>query len=177
MSSEPRAQTVRVDTAAVVKELRPALYAFFLRRTAHPAEAEDLTQEVIIRVLTQSGISSNEHLKGYCFRAAANLWADRGRRRLARGSTMAWNDAASYAGDEGLSPERVVAGREEMTRVIRALNELPERTRQVFVLQRLEQMTYPQIAESLGIAVSTVEKHMIKALAYLNSKRRGQGES
>jgi RNA polymerase sigma-70 factor (ECF subfamily) len=64
-----------------------------------------------------------------------------------------------------------------MARVMRALNELPERTREIFVLQRLEQMTYPQIAEALAISVSTVEKHMIKALAYLTARRRAEEKS
>ncbi len=56
-------------------------------------------------------------------------------------------------------PERVVAAQEEMARVIAALNELPERTREVFMLQRLEHMTYPQIAEGLGMPLGTVEAH------------------
>lgn len=160
------------DRAAAVAQLRPALLKYFQRKCGTVQEAEDLAQEVILRVLIHSDLSTGDELKGYCFRAAANLWRDRGRRQLVRGTVCEWDDTASYSRDEENSPERVVAGREEIRRVVQAIGQLPERTREVFVLHRLEQLTYPQIAEGLGIAVSTVEKHMIRALAYLTRQGR-----
>jgi len=56
-----------------------------------------------------------------------------------------------------------------------ALLQLNERTRDVFVLSRLERMKYAEIAEMYGISVSAVEKHMIKALAHLARRVRGVG--
>jgi RNA polymerase sigma factor (sigma-70 family) len=162
------------DSAGFVAELRPALVKYFKRRCG-AQEAEDLAQEVILRVLIQPNLSAGAQLRGYCFRAAANLWRDRGRRRLTRGVVATWDDAAIYSLDEGNCPERVVAAREEIARVVGVLMELPERTRQVFILNRLEQLTYAQIAAGLGMALSTVEKHMIRALAYLSKNSAGQG--
>jgi len=176
MSSDKISQGEPWGVAAIVTELRPALVKYFQRKCS-TQEAQDLTQEVILRVLTQPNLSTEGELRGYCFRAAANLWRDRERRRMTRGAVLAWDDTAPYSQDEGNAPERVTAGREEMARVIQALNELPERTREVFVLQRLEQMTYPQIAEGLGVALSTVEKHMIRALAHLTAKIRDPGRN
>ena len=45
---------------------------------------------------------------------------------------------------------------------------LPERQKQVYVLHREEGLTYPEIAEQLGISKNTVENHMVKALKYLH---------
>ncbi len=157
--------------------MRPALIKYFKRRCGNAVEAEDLTHDVLVRALSHSAWISADQARGYIFRAAVNRWRDRGRRQMTQGEVLPWDDSAPYSQDDGSISERVIAAREEMVLVIQALNELPERTRKVFVLQRLEQMTYPQIAEGLGMALSTVEKHMIRALAHLTAKRRAQGRS
>ena len=48
-----------------------------------------------------------------------------------------------------------------------ALNALPDRTRQVFVLCRVEGMRHRTVARRLGVSVSSVDKHMMKAIAHL----------
>jgi RNA polymerase sigma-70 factor (ECF subfamily) len=68
---------------------------------------------------------------------------------------------------EGIPLERVVLSEEALHRVDAALLQLNERTRDVFVLNRLEQMKNREIAQMLGISESAVEKHMTKALAHL----------
>lgn len=165
------------DRAALTTQMRPALVKYFRRRCGNDAEAEDLAHDVLVRALGHATWDSPEHLRGYIFRAAVNRWRDRGRRQLARGEVLSWDDRVAQSEGDAKSPERAAAGWEEIARVVRALAELPERTREVFVLQRLEQMTYPQIAEGLGIAVSTVEKHMIRALAHLTARRFGRNRS
>jgi RNA polymerase sigma-70 factor (ECF subfamily) len=71
------------------------------------------------------------------------------------------------------SPEHVLLGRERLARATAVLLELPERTRVIFVLRRLEGMKYLDIAARLGISVSAVEKHMERAVARL---MEGAGE-
>ena len=51
-----------------------------------------------------------------------------------------------------------------------ALEELPPRTRQVFVLCRIEGMRQKGVAKRLGVSVSAIEKHMIKAIAHLSMR-------
>ena len=57
-------------------------------------------------------------------------------------------------------------------RATAALLELPDRTRIIFVLRRLEGMKYSEIAHKLGISVSAVEKHMLRAMSYLTERMR-----
>ena len=78
-----------------------------------------------------------------------------------------WDDAASFAQAEESSPERVLSSEQELHAVVEALASLSERTRDVFLLFRLEQMKHGQIAEMFGISVSAVEKHVSKAVAHL----------
>jgi RNA polymerase sigma factor (sigma-70 family) len=172
MANKPDLPVALQGDNELVAQMRPALVKYFKRKSGDLADAEDLAHEVLVRALDRRAWKSFEEAKGYIFRAAVNRWRDFGRRNLIRGNTQEFDETRIEIEDEVNSPERVLIGREEMVRVIQGLSELPERTREIFVLQRLEHMSYPQIAEGLGIALSTVEKHMIKALAYLTTKRR-----
>jgi RNA polymerase sigma factor (sigma-70 family) len=86
---------------------------------------------------------------------------------VTHGSITPWNDKAPYAADEEKSPERVLVVEQELSLVAGALNRMPERTRDVFLLIRVEGLKQAEIAEMLGISVSAVEKHFAKALAHL----------
>lgn len=153
--------------ASLVAELRPALVAFFQRRCRNTAEAEDLAQDVVVRALAHAKSLSPEQANGYIFRIAVNRWRDRGRRLISHGSCVAWDEKSALAVSDGFSPERVACGQQELCNVVMALQELGERTRDVLVLCRLEQMKQAEIASAMGISVSSVEKHLVRALAHL----------
>ncbi|MDI1296884.1 MAG: sigma-70 family RNA polymerase sigma factor, partial [bacterium] len=70
-------------------------------------------------------------------------------------------------GESDIGPDRILAGREALKTALAALERLPERTRTIFVLRRLEGMRYLEIARRLGLSVSAVEKHMVRAVAHL----------
>ena len=160
-----------MDTDLVIAQVRPALVRFFQRRCRNISRAEDLAQEVIVRTLGRAGLTSPEQARGYIFRAAANLWRDQQRRESRFVSPeVGWEDETALNVSEGVPLERALVGEEELYCVNAALLELSERTRDIFVLHRLEQMKYADIARVLGISVSAVEKHMSKALALLSER-------
>jgi RNA polymerase sigma factor (sigma-70 family) len=155
------------------------LLKFFLRRIKDRAQAEDLTQEVLLRIIRSPDLGLIENPEGYVFKAAANLLLDH-RRRLLRNPTLRAQPLDEVlAGEPGArlvedrSPERVLVGEATLTEVLEALAELGELTRNVFVLFRLENMQQKDIAALYGIGQSTVEKHVMKAMLHL-SKRCGR---
>lgn len=166
MPPEPQPNADPASTAFIA-DLRPALVAYFQRRCGNAAEAEDLAQDVILRALSHAEWSSPEEARGYIFRIALNRWRDRGRRKVTHGTEIDWDDDSALSAGEEISPERVLTGQEQLRRVAAALQELEPRTRDVFVLCRLEQMKQKEIADVLGISVSAVEKHLVKALAHV----------
>ena len=156
-----------VHAGEFLTEYRPALISFFRRRCKNLAQAEDLAQDVILRTLDRQW-ANVEEAKGYVFRTAANLWCDQTRRQIATGSTeLRWDENIVQGVSGGIPIERVLLSEEELHRVDAALLQLSERTRDIFVLNRLEQMKNSEIAAMLGISESAVEKHMTKALAHL----------
>jgi len=164
-----RVQT-EADVDAISRRFRPALMAFFVRRIHDHCEAEDLTQQVLLRVAERAASIDERGPDGYVFQIAANLLRDRSRRLRVRATYQAGFGMLDASRIEELDPDRVVQGRHSLDVVLKALNDLPERTRNIFILARLESLKQREIAEMLGISVRTVEQHMIRASAQLRQR-------
>lgn len=145
---------------------RAPLMAYFNRRTGDYGEAEDLAQEVLVRVLQRDNLGGVESPDAYVFRIARNLLRDRARRSDVRRKYQIELELREE-GTEGLSAERVLQGKEELEKAMNALAELKEKTRDIFILSRLEGMKYREIADLYGMSVSAVEKHLIQAFAHM----------
>lgn len=152
------------------------LMAFFLRRLDDRSEAEDLTQEVLLRVVRAAGIEKIERPESFVFKIAINLLRDRRRRSVRAGNPgfVPLDEALAEELQshlvEDLSPERVLLGRDSLAEALRALDELGERTRNIFILFRLENMKQKDIAALYGIGQSTVEKHVMRAVLHLATR-------
>jgi RNA polymerase sigma-70 factor (ECF subfamily) len=143
------------------------LLRYFERRVRERHEAADLVQEVFLRLSTRGDADKIEHLRSYVFQVAAAVLADRHRRRTVRQADAHVPFDPERIGEAEIAPDRIVAGREALGAALAILQTMPERTRTVFVLRRMEGMRYRDIAERLGISVSAVEKHMVRAVEYL----------
>ncbi len=152
---------------------RRPLLAYFQRRLSDRNEAEDLTQDVFVRLLAVSSFDGVENVDAYVFKIATNVLHDRHRRAL----RQHWVDESPLDEEiiaeiasfcvEDRGPERVLLGKEALATALKALDELGDRTRNIFVLSRLERMKQKDIAVLYGIAPSTVEKHVLRALAHI----------
>lgn len=172
MTSSTAPTVESLDSTALLAQFRPTLVKYFQRKCRSLAEAEDLAQDVILRTLTHANWQSAEHAKGYMFRAAVNRWRDRERRRVTHGTELQWDDHSGFSTDEEVTPERVLVAEQEFRILVTALSELPERTRDVLILARLEQIRQAEIATIFGISVSAVEKHLARALAHIARRLR-----
>ena len=159
------------------RSFRGPLLAYFSKRVGNRNEAEDLTQEVFIRLLHHPDKNDGRTLDGYVFTIAANLLRDRAKSvaaahdRQARSLDMlVEEDAFSANLVEDRNPERVLVGKQTIQDVLDALAELGDRTRDVFILARLENIQHREIAAMYGISVSAVEKMMMKAMAHLGAR-------
>lgn len=157
------------DVIALSREYRPALMAFFLRRIADHAEAEDLTQEVFTRLASHPDVTMQSG-SAYLFQTAANLLRDRSRRAKVRTEYRQMLSDADGLGVDPIDPFRIAAGRDSIGAMREALGELDETTAAIFALYRLEHMSKDVIADTFGIAVRTVEKHLTRAMVLLTER-------
>lgn len=157
------------DVVELSREFRPALMAFFLRRVNDHAEAEDLTQEVFSRIAAQPDMAMRSG-SAYLFQIAANLLRDRARRQQVRRNYRETLGQIEGETVELIDPFRVTAARSSIAALRAALDELDPTTSAIFALYRLEYMNKDVIAESFGITVRTVEKHLTKAMVRLTAR-------
>lgn len=140
---------------------------FFRRLGADPHEAEDLTQDVFLRLYNGAReYVPSERFEAYAFRVARNCWIDRQRRRAARGGgesapvEMLDDIADARAAETGAALERG----EQAGLIQCALGRLPEAHRQVFELGVVQELPYGEIADLLGVPVGTVKSRMFHAV-------------
>ncbi|WP_353470105.1 RNA polymerase sigma factor [Sphingomonas faeni] len=147
--------------------LRSALTRFFSSRGIVPTEIDDLVQDVFLRVVRRGSLSALDNVEAYVFTTAQSVLTDRGRRRATRLVDKHVSFHPDVHGGEDLGPDRIAAGRQQLSATTRALMELPERARQVFILRRLEGMAFGEIALRLGISLSSAEKDMQQAVRHV----------
>jgi RNA polymerase sigma-70 factor (ECF subfamily) len=143
---------------------RPALLRYLMLRGASADEADDILQEVYLK-LAAGDIGPVAEARAYLYRVTNNHFLDRRRsadRRARREED--WVAAHGEGGrDEQPSAEARIIAREQLAILQRVLDRLPERTRGIFRLFRIEGEPQRKIAADLGISVSAVEKHLTRA--------------
>ncbi len=139
------------------------LLRFFGRRIGWES-APDLVQDAFTRVLHSGAFERLDNPSAYLTRTARNLLIERSRRRMREQNVMFPLDEGR---DAPIAPEQTwQIETTDLRRVYRqALLALPPRTRRIFLMHRLRQMTYREIAEHFGISDQGVEYHMMRALA------------
>jgi RNA polymerase sigma factor (sigma-70 family) len=146
---------------------RAGLVQFFRRKTRDTGEIEDLVQEVFLRISARRSGDAIDNLGGYVFQTAASVLADRHRRRTVRhADDHVEFDTERHAAND-FDAAHIVETRQSLRAAVAALEILPERTRAIFILRRLEGHPYRDIAEQFGISISAVEKHMVRAVQHL----------
>ena len=169
--SRPSAQWAAQDALwqALVDEFTKPLTGFFAKRVSDRAEVDDLVQEVFLRLVQRCGETQIEHVHGYVFQVARSVLNDRLRKgRVRRSHAHDAFDEELHAGAD-FSPERVFLGKEEVGLLLAALETLPQKTQDVFVLRAFENRKYVEIATMMKFSIRSAEKHMAKALAHIGA--------
>ncbi|MBN2971039.1 RNA polymerase sigma factor [Roseomonas aeriglobus] len=165
--------------AQVYVERRGELLRFLTARVGDAAEAEDLLQELWIRIQA-ADIGPVANGRAYLYRAAQNLVLDRvtaRKRRAARESDWAAGARAPIPGPEPADPakdaEATLIEREETALLASAIAALPEAAGRAFRLHKLDGLPHAEVAARLGISRSGVEKHIALAMVHLRRALRG----
>ena len=145
-----------------------ALGRFFERRVPNRADVPDLVQEVFLRLSRMDDPQAIEKPEHFLFVTAANVLRDRARRDLAQRRSVD-EDAAEFSHAQGsdFAPDRVLESKQAAEFLAAALRDLPERTRDIFVLRVIEGMKMADVARAFSISTRAAEKHQAKALAHV----------
>jgi RNA polymerase sigma-70 factor (ECF subfamily) len=165
--------------STLVEEAGPVrqwLTRYFRRQVRNDAEIEDMVQDVFARMVARDSPNPVENIGGYVLKTASSVLTDWIRHQSSHRAGHHVAFEPEVHGEDAIDPERILRGKEELHAATLVLLRLPERTRTVFILRRLEGERFLDIATRLGISVSAVEKHMVRAIRELSlemEKRRG----
>ncbi len=169
MTNRPSTQPDPDVREAFVARYEGALRSYFAKRVNHYDDIDDLVQEVFRRVWASGSEAKLDNPDGYIFQAAANLLKERYRKRSTKDAAMA-DLPFFHLRSEDITPERILQGKDELVLLEQALAELPARTRKVLLLHRFEGLKYREIAERIGVSVSSVEKHIAAAARHIAAR-------
>lgn len=135
------------------------------------AKAEDVVQEAWLR-FSQAAVERTPLVQpvGYLYRIVRNLAFDLNRRLNLENRHPASEDELQSLPSEKPSPECEALYRDELQQLQNALAQLPERSRQAFVMHRLHGMTFKDIAQRLGISLSLAHQLVRDALTYCSEQ-------
>lgn len=141
------------------------LVKYLTARFRNAEEAKEIAQEAWLKFYRLPAPEELENAKAFLFQTASNLAIDRVR-RAALEQRYLDREAREPQREESPSVEQSLQGREELALIDRALTELPQKCRQAFVMHRLSGRSYPEIANTLAVSSSMIEKYIIQALKH-----------
>ncbi len=159
---------------AFVRSEAATLIGFFQRLGESRVEAEDLAQEVLLKLYRHAASYQPQGtFEAFAMRIARNAWIDRRRRNAARIPGREYGaldaDPAEPAAPRA-EPDRRLLRRETRTRLTQALTRLSANHALIFEMAVVQGLPYPEIARELDIPVGTVKSRVFHALRYLRAQ-------
>lgn len=151
---------------------RSALLTYANRLVKDTAQAEDLVQEAFIRMRTAAATTIFDEPSAYLYRIVRNLALDLQRHLTFEGrhEVSGVDELAAEVADALPSPEVAAAARQEFRNLLKALDELPPRTRIALEMHRLGGFKLREIAAHLGISVSTAQALVAEGVEYCQNR-------
>ncbi|MEM9388235.1 MAG: RNA polymerase sigma factor [Pseudomonadota bacterium] len=147
-----------------IEQHRLEVSRFLSGRVGCVDAAADLFQSIVENLLRRDPDPPIEDVRAFLFQAAKNAALNHQRAERTRAKFV--GQIAPLLGDRSdRSPEAIAEFEDELARVNQALQRLPVLTRKIFALYRLHGARQQDIAAQLGVSVSTVEKHVRRALS------------
>jgi len=138
------------------------LVSWIAQKTDSLATAEDLAQDTFCRLLRRPNLNRLQQPKSYLSSIANGLVIDHYRRVSLEKAYLDSLSNQSEATTPSLEKQALVL--EALAKIDQLLDKMPAKMRTIFLLSRLDGLTYKQIAERLKISSSSVQKHMHTAI-------------
>jgi len=151
-----------------------ALQAFFMHWVGRELW-EDLYQTLWIKVQEVRDDPPIENERAFLFHLARLVALDHSRREKRRKGLRGEAETILWGSEFAVAVDEQAIARDELARVTRAAAALPEPTRTIFALNRMENLTQREIAQQMRLSQTTIEKHIAKALKILSASINHRG--
>ncbi|SLM48876.1 RNA polymerase sigma factor [Nitrospira japonica] len=155
---------------ALFREYYDELVRYLTVRLRSRDQAMDVAQETFLRVLTHEPSLPINKPRAFLYRTALNLTVDLFRRQQRHVEEPLDEESIEAALIVPAEQEAHTEAKEQVRLLYEAVMELPTRCRQVFLLHKFKDYSQAEIASRLGISISMVEKHVLKATAFCRER-------
>ncbi|KPL13103.1 MAG: hypothetical protein AMS26_15540 [Bacteroides sp. SM23_62] len=150
------------------KQYHARLFNFSLKIIRNKQDAEGMVQEVFIAVWeNREKLDESKSFSGFIFSIAKNKALNRIKQNLSRKVYLEYMQMENQIQNDTVSD---IESRELMDYLLKTIQELPDKTKQIFLLSRNEGLTYKQIASRLDVTENVVDHEIRKALKYIRDK-------
>ncbi len=153
----------------IVRTHSARVYRLAYRLTGNPQDAEDLTQEVFVRVFRSLSQYTPGTFEGWLHRITTNLFLDMARRRQRIRFEGLGDDVAQRMHGPSPTPAQAFEERHLDPDVAAALEALPPEYRAAVVLCDIEGLSYEEISATLGVKLGTVRSRIHRGRAHLRA--------
>ena len=136
----------------------------YFKRRVGPENASDLLQETFVRAIRREDFDSVADPPAFLKQIAINLSRDFARRRDSEAKYFVPGDSPEDVVEPAVAPDALYETEELARRLLAAIEALPPKCRQAFVMRRFEDLSHDEIAARLGVSRNMVEKHLRLAM-------------
>ena len=148
------------------------LVRYFRRQVGDGSEAQDLAQEAMLRFVNHGTVARLASPQAYLRRIATNLVLDRAKSGSNRLAQLTSPLIEGLDQPVGIDQHQIVESREELAQWEAILSKLKPRTLEIFLLSRVDGLSYKEIASHLGMTIFNVKWHMMSAIRHV-ARHRG----
>ena len=171
LGAEPEAHPVMMDELAAFRE---TIFLICLGFTHHPWDAQELAQEAYLQAQQRlHQLRRPEAAKAWLCRLTRNICLDHLRNQKWR--RLLWLEEAEEQG-HNLNPEVLLEMQEQIRQVKKAVGQLPKKLREVFILRAYGELSYEEVAQTLGIHIGTVMSRLSRARTIIRNVMEKGGE-
>ena len=151
---------------ALVEFFTPKVYGHILTYIKNSPRAEELTQDIFIKIWNnRHQLPQIENFQAYLFTMVRNITISAFRQKM-----ISWEEAPKDELEStALTPAGELEYRQLSDLLMRGIDRLPQRRKQVFCMSRLEGKSHEEIARTLNVSKSAVNQHIVEALLFLRA--------
>lgn len=156
----------------LLQQHRDELFGFLLHRVNCPEAASDILQDAFFRLTQFESERKINNPRAFLYKVVSNLAIDYQRKQSREQERHVNEEELSEQADSTPTIERQLYSQQQLQYLKQAIDELPPRCREVFILHKFKHYPYSQIMRELNISESTVLKHIVKALDHCRRRMK-----
>ncbi len=151
----------------------PELRSYLRHRLGDAHMASDLVQDTFLRVIERPETRVQD-FRAYLYTIARHLLLNHQKQEARRRTDSVPHEWFGDVAADTPTPEDAADARLQLERLQRFVGELPVRTQQIFVLNRIDGLTHVEVADALSISESSVQKHLAMAIQHITQRLRSR---